>query len=204
MNQRVTIGLAILVLIMSAGTFVAAQSSAQLPRNPEQVLQRERIGALLTFVDYYFQYETQGGRLTNDGWKAADTFFLHPIPPPHQRTIYVIGEYGVGGGPGAVITKDGKTGSTRGTVPADVLAVGKIDPALQFAPDAQYEHGLQLELVLTKGRPAWKFNVEDTAVFVGVPTAILYVSLMRDRTTDGVIRKNADTTIAALKKIPAY
>jgi len=184
------------------------QSSNQLPQNPREVFQRERVGALLAFVERYFQYETQGERLSDEGWQVMAPFFLHPIPAPRERKIIVIGGYGVGGGNGPVIRwTPSPTPDRRATAEVEVStneAVGTIDSSLHFFPATVYGYTIVNDLVLTDKRPAWKFTKESPAVYIGVPTAILYVTVMREKTTDRTVRKNADTTLAALKKIPAY
>lgn len=187
---------------------LAAQSTVQLPSNPKEAIQRERVGALLSFVDSYWQYETEGGRLTDDGWRAAGVFFAHPVPPPRKRTIFIIGYYGVGGETMPVIK--------RIEMPsADVQAIsqvkvstnypiGKLDSALRFSPSTAIGFDVTYDLVLTNKHPAWKFRDEGFAIFIGLPTAILYVRLMRDSTTDLTLRKNADATLAVLTKIKPY
>lgn len=201
------LGARVATLVLIATT-VVAQSPTALQSNPEEVFRKERVGALLSFVEYYCQYETQGGRLTDSGWEAAAPFFAHPVPPPHERTIYVVGDYGVGGGPEPVIKPvDRPTPDLRAT--AQVLfstnsAIGKLDPSLGLTREAIYGFDVTYKLVLTDGNPAWKFGEEGSAIFIGIPTAILYVSLMREKTTDPAVRKNADATLAALKKMKPY
>ncbi len=209
MNRRSIIPLFLALILALLGEFVVtARTSSQQSGNSGELLQRERVGALLQFVEHYYQYETEGGRLTDEGWAAAASFFLHPIPPPRVRKITVVGDYGVGGGAVPVIKPaDLPAPDLRATAQVDVFttsAVGTIDSSLRFTADRTLGFEEIDDLVLTDKRPAWKFKEEPSSVMIGLPTAILYVSLMREKTTDPAIRKNADDTLAALRKVPAY
>lgn len=41
-------------------------------------------------VEEYWRMETTGGRLTPEGWKKANAYYLQPVPPPQKRIISVI------------------------------------------------------------------------------------------------------------------
>jgi len=211
MNQKrrgVRTLLTVLPLMALVAVPLAAQSISQRPPNPETAIQQERVGGLLSFVQDYWQYETEGGRLTDEGWRAADVFFAHPIPPPRERSIYIIGYYGVGGGSLPVIRDMQKPSANQRAVSqvkvATNNAIGKLDSALRFFPSTAIGFDVTYNLVLTNKHPAWKFTDEGSAVFIGLPTAILYVTIMRDRATDPALRKNADATLAVLKRIEPY
>lgn len=207
MNERESLRTLLRVLLLIAFGCGAASRAAndQLPSSPEAVVRQERTGGLLSFVQDYWQYETEGGRLTNEGWRAADIFFAHPIPPPRERTIYIIGYYGVGGGDLPVIKNMEKPSADRRAISQVQVstgnAIGKLDSTLRFLPSTSLGWNMTCDLVLTNKHPAWKFRDEGSPVFIGVPTAILYVTLMRDKATNPVVRKNADATLTALEKI---
>lgn len=201
-----------LLLVLSVMALVtvplAAPSTTQLSSNPEAVFQKERVGALLSFVQDYWQYETEGGRLTDEGWRAADVFFVHPVAPPRERTIFIIGYYSVGGEAMPVIRYVAKPSADQRAVSQVKVAtnspIGKLDSTLRFFPATDIGFDVTYDLILTNKHPAWKFRDEGSAVFIGLPTAILYVTLMRDRATDPAVRKNADATLVVLKKIEPH
>ena len=207
-RQAVRILLKALPMIALVAGPLVAQSTTQPSSSPGAVIKQERIGRLLSIVQDYWQYETEGGRLTDEGWRAADVFFAHPVPPPRERTIYIIGYYGVGGGDVPVIKYMENPSPDRRAISRVQVstsnAIGKLDSALRFFPSTTLGFDRIHNMVLTNKDPAWKFRDEDSLVFIGVPTAILYVRLMRDKATDPVVRKNARATLAVLEKIQPH
>src|SRR5436190_1862095 len=43
-----------------------------------------------TVVEEFWKMDTEGGRLTEAGWRAADAFFVRPVEPPEDKVILVI------------------------------------------------------------------------------------------------------------------
>jgi hypothetical protein len=41
-------------------------------------------------VEEFWKMETRGGRLTTEGWRSADRYFVRPIEPPNERVIGVV------------------------------------------------------------------------------------------------------------------
>src|SRR5438270_9121017 len=72
------------ILVFVAAPFCNAQSSSHPTKSPK------------TVVEEFWKMDTEGGRLTDDGWRAADSFFARPIEPPKERVICVIyGDFAV-------------------------------------------------------------------------------------------------------------
>jgi len=62
--------LAILLALLPGVIDGSAETSADQPKSPKAV------------VEEYWKFETEGGHLTDAGWKKGDTWRLRPSPPP--------------------------------------------------------------------------------------------------------------------------
>lgn len=189
------------VLILSALS-IFAQSPVNPPKSPSDI------------VAQFVQFEVNGGRLTTDGWHKADKFFVHPVPQPQNEKIFVIyDDYSV--------WKDlARIKGNTAMVTVGTLPVGDIDSEFHFKPskyykgywiynlllaDTHWEPDLNGGTIEVKGRPEWRINDSDpnmnlTVLTLTLTTAIRYVTEMRDKSTDPVIKKNADETLTILKR----
>lgn len=186
--------IAVLVIAILAST----QPSAGQTKSPKAV------------VDEFWKMETQGGRLTPDGWKAADAYFVRPSKPPKDLVIGVVdNEYSIG---------DPAT-RTSNTATVTVHVGGlmwKIDPNMRISILSDQVKGfVAYELVLTgthwesapdrrtlrevSGEPEWRIEKEGD-IWLTVDTAIRYLSHVRDTTSDPAIKRNADRSLATLRQ----
>lgn len=161
-------------------------------------------------IEAFWKIETAGGRLTDEGWRAADHFFVKPIEPPHARVIYVIdSDYAVWDptvrdstaevtiGVGGLIWKiDPRMHTTvflnqvKGAVVYKLVLVSK---HWEFAPDHR-------TLAEVSTAPQWRIQEADGAVWLTVDTAIRYLNQKRDNSTDPLIKKNAEQSLAMLRR----
>jgi len=156
-----------------------------------------------------------GDLLTSTGWLSASGLFTDPLPPP-KAGVRVMSNYW--GPPGALR----KLGDNAVDVLVGCWHLGTIDAALRFAPapktDAVKESELyHLVFAPTHGRtfengkilqsedrgypPRWQISRPLDMPFTTVNTAIRYVLEKREKTSDPVIKKNADKTLAALLRL---
>lgn len=160
----------------------------------------------------FFKFEAGGGRLTTEGWREANKFFVDPIAVPPKEQLYVIDQHY------AVWDHDRslKDGTVRVTV--GVGFQGQIDSELRLIPvQGQGGGRVMLDLTQTKhywepapdgkvkevtGLPQWRIKPSSVGamVFLETDTAIRYVREMRQKATDPAIRRNADKTIATLSR----
>jgi hypothetical protein len=165
------------------------------------------------------QYEklvADGAFLTPEGWKQAGKLYDRSGPFPRGGVISLMS---TGGALGENWINDGRAEvETKWT---DYL--GTVDSALRYQPP-KYEYSVRptmtvyvFHLVYTnKHRDIgangetirevtgpWEWKMEDPPIarWATVDRTIVYVSLMRDKSNDPGIRKNADKTIAALKRL---
>ncbi len=193
MKRSLIIGLVPPVL----GLVALAQAPPAQLQSPTQV------------VGEYMKLEAEGGRLTTEGWYKAGAFFVQPPTLPQNKKIEVIGgDYSVSQKP--LVVK----GDTA-TVTVDIEDEAGLDSNLSLVQPiaGTIKSGLAFNLVLTNkywelgddgklkqviGPPQWKIADAWTTVWISVDTAIRYVTDMRSRTTDPIVKKNADKTIASL------
>jgi hypothetical protein len=185
-----------LVLVLAFGVIGAfAQSPAPAAKSPKALVQE------------YWNLETHGERLTDQGWNKAAGFFLHPGPAPHNKRIVVISEdssvdeWTTNGNTALILVGHGKT-------------VGTVDSNMAFVRDSSdaIKEGILFNVVLTdkywilnedgktvkevSGVPEWKIDTKgtDTVIWLSLDTAIRYVTQIRDEAADISIKKNAGKT----------
>jgi len=182
--------------ILGAAAASAAQPAARPRKSPKVI------------VEEFWKMDTEGGRLTEAGWRAADRFFVRPIAPPLERTICVFDYDFAVRNPKIQDNKAQVIVGTAGTV-------WKIDSHMRLGICSDqgkdfWVHKLVLSakhweftsdgrsLKEVDGEPEWRFEKEGNHVYVTVETAIRYLSQVRDSSTDPVIKKNADRALEVL------
>ncbi len=185
--------------LMLGADILLAQTMGTEAKSPKEV------------VEQFLKMETQGGRITPEGWRKASTFFVRPSRPSRDIRVFVVyRDYAVWN---PVIK------GTTATVMMDIYSEGRIDSALRYTPpDAHsYKSGIMFKLVLTDkywelgphgnattevaGPREWRIDEASPMLVLNAQSAIRYVNEMRDRTTDPVTKKNARTTLLALKHL---
>lgn len=194
-KRLLTLGL---LFVLAAS--VAAQSSAE--QSVKAVLQR------------YRKMDADGERLTPRGWYKASAFFIKPSPPPQHYVVTVM--------PGEIVGKPLVTGN-RAEVWVEYYAEGRIDSSARFertlAPtlkgpipsrqqyyllltDSHWEFGRNGEATKeVKGPPEWRIETFESEPRIMIETAIRYLTQLRNKSSDPVIRKNAARSIAALRRL---
>jgi hypothetical protein len=161
-------------------------------------------------VQQYEKVVAEGFLLTPEGWKHASRLWDSSDPYPKDGEIVVrsaggsIGEDWVKGNRAQVETKWNDL-------------YGRIDSALRYKPEGPNGEGIamvqEFPLVCVtqpslKDEPGsggcageWKIAGPQQSRVATIPVAIRYVSEMRDKSTDPINRKNANRTIAILKRL---
>jgi len=185
-------------MIFVVASFAAvAKGSDDQQRSPRKV------------VEDFWNMEIDGGRLTPQGWNRAEQFFVRPTPMPMKKVISVVYK-------GSVIS-DPIVHGTRAEVTVDIQPQGRINSELLFIPSESYKSGLLVRLTLTDkhreqdshsrlgketiGAPEWRIEGAGNMLWISVDTAIRYVTEMRAKTSNPLIKKNADRTLAKLKSL---
>lgn len=161
-------------------------------------------------VEDFWKFEIDGGRLTPDGWSRGNDFFVRPIPMSGVGKITVIDRNSSVWDP----VMDGK----KCRVTIGISSLGRLGPKLQyFPPDSRFvKEGAEYRLVLTEthsqlgtdgktskeiaGPLRWRIEGPGSPIFITLDTAIRYLSEKGEHSPDPVIRKNAEKTLAALRK----
>jgi hypothetical protein len=189
---------AALVILFGVIASVAQVPTAQKPT--ELVIRR------------YEKFVADGSLLTPEGWKRASELFDTSDAYPANGEIWVVST-------GGAVGEDSIKGDRAQVETKWNDSFGIIDSSLRLKPpdpSGSIMMGEIFSLVFihrpsgTKGtsdapEPAglgeWKIEGPRRVRTATIPVAIRYATEMRDRSNDPVIRRNADKTIAALKRL---
>lgn len=199
----------LLAVVLGLGATAAlAQAPSSPSKSPKDV------------VEKIFQFETNGGRLTTDGWYKASRIFvrMYPVAPP-IKIVHVVRN-----GANDKVEETART-ENWAEVSVSTSLLGEIDAALRFKPvPKQGAYGVLLlqstqvtfHVVLTEkqwrvnrdgGRdyevtssPQWLIDCDQSDIWINRETAIRYVTDMRDKTGDPAIKRNAEETLATFKR----
>src|SRR6267154_2167860 len=150
-----------------------------------------------------FAMETRGGRLSKAGWTRGDRFFASPVPMPLQRHVVVISEHHS--------VYETSINGDRAEVSNDIEDLGRIDSTLHYTPPPPGVLKMTAIYHLVKNHPsnsstraaeasAWKITDPGPTLWLNRETAMRYVLDARDKTSDPAVRKNADQTLAILRR----
>jgi hypothetical protein len=165
-------------------------------------------------VEEVWKMGVSGELLTAEGWTRASGYFVEPNPKPQDKSFDVISnDYGF---------PDFRINNNKAEVFFEFTDAGRIDSKLHYSPPppARYYKTAKLfRLVLTPtymrmfgpdgkteierkptGQSSWEIEDHLDRPWTTVNSAIRHVLEIRNKTTDPVIQKNADETIAKLLK----
>ncbi len=167
-------------------------------------------------VEEFWKLETDGGRLTPEGWNKANAFFVRSTTPPTKRIILVIDK--------DFSVWDPVVKGNTADVIVGVHGICEINSELRssrWPPAATGKDGAFWKLVLTNkhwelgtdgnaarevtGSAEWRIDSAGSGgtgneIWLTVGAAIRYVTQMRDKTTNPVVKQNADRTLSILKR----
>ncbi|MGO9453841.1 MAG: hypothetical protein ACLQDV_22735 [Candidatus Binataceae bacterium] len=158
---------------------------------------------------------TEGDLLTAKGWEKTSGFYVQTGPPPENSSFQVMSNDWAAG----PITVRGESAD----VGVGYIAAGKIDSMLRYTPPPRIPYmktGIMYHLTLVPGynvmygsdgktivskKPSgtrgWQIEGPRGMPWTTVNTAVRYVLEMREKTTDPVVRKNADETLTKLLQL---
>ena len=156
-----------------------------------------------TVTQSFVKLDTLGARLTPESRRSAATLFESPDTDRSTLLVSVIGShYGF-----SKLSQDAH--DARFYFGYEVL--GKLDDSLRFTPSrsaVEIRSFKKFRVVVGKKNSnsetiEWRIvGSQPRGSFITPEAAIRYVTQMRDRTTDGTLKHNADKTIASLKRYP--
>jgi hypothetical protein len=192
--------------IVPALFLAAATVAAQTPQSNGKPTEK--------VVIQYEKFVENGAFLTPEGWKTAGKLYDRSDAFPRDGTIFLMS---TGGSLGEIWVKDSRAEvETKWT---DYF--GTIDSSLRYEPPKSDIHLAMTAYVFhlvytnkhrdigTSGETIreitgpWEWKIEDPQIkrWTTVDRAIAYVSTIRDNTDDPLLKKNADKTIAALRRL---
>jgi hypothetical protein len=157
----------------------------------------------------YEKFVEQGSFLSSHGWKTASKIYLETYPYPPDGTIQVVTT-------GGLVGEDSNRNNRAEVELKWTDHLGTVDSKLRFKkPDygcvaTIYQFGLVYtdkhreispdgNVVESTGPWSWKIETPLKDRPATVAQAIIYVEVMRDKSKDPVIKKNANQTIKMLK-----
>jgi hypothetical protein len=201
--------------LVSLGPAPASGQGAARPKSPREVLEA------------YRKMDAEGERLTVDGWYRASRFFVKPSRPPQQYVLALTnGERVTDPDPwfkGNNRAKCSVVCSGIGQIDSLGRFTSVVSPGLDMSPRLE---GPQMrgpaplvreyDLVLTdapwelvpgredlrevKGPPEWRIDgAPEAEPWVTIEAAIRYLTQLRGKSGDPVIKGNADKSIATLR-----
>ncbi len=191
----------LIVLIMCSIVGATAQSPMGSGLSPKDVVER------------LWKEATEGKLLTPDGWSQTSRFFVQHNAFPANGSLRIVSNYwGV---------DHSSVSNDTAEVDMEYADAGTVDASLMYSPprsSGSYKTAMVFHLVFAPTH--WTMFKSDGKVITGkeertgpmewqiqdaaglpwttVNTAIRYVLEKREKSTDPVIRKNADETIARL------
>lgn len=178
------------------------------------------LGTPKEVVARFSKMEAQGGRLSPEGWSQGAVFFVKPASFQKRTTMLIIDD---------VILGQTKINGGQAEVWAEYLAFGKLDWVGRFNSTVGFAGGssqypvkgptkfrepykLKLSsehwdlandgtLKAANGPAEWRIDPFQPEPRISIETAIRYLITLRDKTTDAVIKKNAQRSIAALQRL---
>jgi hypothetical protein len=192
--------LSVSLFLMVVASGVCGQTGTKETKSPKEV------------VEAFWKLETEGGRLTPEGWHNAGSFFVRPSPPPQKKTIAVIsGKY-------KYSVDERWVKGNQAEIANGYVDLGRIDSDLHYSPpDSRFydnKTAVLYHLVLTdrhweigpdgiterevSGPLAWRIEKPEPILWITVDTAIRFVKGVGEKTTDPIIKKNAEQTLAKL------
>ena len=199
MRQRILCAIFVTVIVTSAPV---QSSSPAANKSPGEI------------VDRLWRMATQGKLLTANGWQRAAGFFSLPATPPDNSKIWVTSnDWGL------------DSESIKGSSAEVVMGFedeGTIDAALRYTPPPKTDAvktGIVYHLILQSthapvygpdgktvvremtGPAAWQIEDSPKTTWTTVNTAIRYVLETRSKTSDPILTRNADDTIAKLLRL---
>jgi hypothetical protein len=147
----------------------------------------------------FCELDSQGEQLTPDGWQRIAALFVNPGTPRRDKLVVTDR-----GGQLRLTPERGKIGLGR-----EYIQFGQIElPRVRFSavgglpPGAKIrEEGLYAVRVPGPGGTEdWRIEGPVPEPHLTVDAAIRYVTKIRTDTKDATIRKNADETLATLKR----
>jgi hypothetical protein len=173
-------------------------------------LQAIQLDSPTKVIERFCSLDERGARLTREGWNEAAALFLKPIPFPKDWVIEISKSNILIGKP--------QVAGNAAEVWMQYTGLGQIDSKLHFSwgkqpPGPVFTRGLYT-LVLTDrhwilygehdelkevaGAKEWRIKDFQLDLLMKLDTAISYITEMRDKSKDPIIKKNANRTIAIL------
>lgn len=144
-------------------------------------------------VQRFVRIDTDGERLTPDGWREADRLFLRHSTPPQDRRIIVIEKH---------YKVSESTLPTNAGYYLGYWQIGRLDSSLRLHPFvSKTETRFFDKFVVQKTGAGWKIEgPQPTEMHLTPEAAIRYLTEMRDNSTDASAKSNASRSIEILKR----
>lgn len=209
----------VFVAVLVVATLISGPSRAEHVERPRQSAQTSACqDPPKEIVETLWRMAARGELLTAKGWTEASTFFTNPGPPPGNKAVRIVSDY--------YSVNPSSTDGAKATVDVGFLHAGLIDASLRYTAPAprppMVKHDVLayrlvsgpaylmmygpdgktlLEKKEVPGSIVWQIDGPPPAPWLTVNAAIRYVLETRDKTKDPIIKRNANQTLAKLRKL---
>jgi len=182
-------------------------------------------------IQAYRSVDAKGERLTDAGWYGAARFFVKPEHPPQRRVAAVMegevigyearinGEHAQVSLRCSAVGQIDPLGRFTSLVAPSLLDLSGRPLRRPGTPqihgpapivreydlvltDTHWEFGPSLEsLREVKGSPEWRIETFEFEPWITIDVAIRYLTQLRDGPSSALIKRNAETSIAALRRL---
>lgn len=191
-------------VLLAVGLILVATSLHSQTTSLEQVPPRK-------VIEQYLEMVEKGDLLTSEGWNRVSALFSAPNPEPKDNTIFVTTKH-------HSISERWIKGNQAEVQDGWWDPVGSFDSALRYIPSSQtrtegnigiyhliltdkyWEHGADGSAKELTGPLQWKIDGPLTRRWTTVEAAIRYVTQMRDKSSNAVVKQNADKTVEVLQR----
>jgi hypothetical protein len=143
-------------------------------------------------VGRFCEMDSQGKQLTTQGWHEMAALFSEPGTPPATKVI-VVKDF--------VVSRPEIMGN-RAELYVEYVYLGQIDSAVgRFSSLPYVKVRSGFDLVRSENAAEWRIAVAPPESHITIAAALRYMTDIHDHATDSNTKRNAETAIAALKRL---
>jgi hypothetical protein len=143
-------------------------------------------------VRQFVRLDTEGRRLTVDGWRAADQLLTDHSTPPQEKRIVVIAKH-------YKVSESGLPANTAYYL--GYWQIGRLDSALRFHPFAsRIETRFGDKFAVQKTGAGWKIRGSQPREMHLTPSAAIRYLTEIGKRSSAAIKSNAAKSLATLKR----
>jgi hypothetical protein len=140
----------------------------------------------------FCELDSKGARLTADGWKQSDKFFVTTTNPNFGKAI-VVRDY--------VISAPEIEGNSA-LFYVEYIYMGQLDQQARYAdiPNIPSQMKVRVEFRLIRTGKDWKINTPSPVPHITIDAAVAHVQELQINAKSALVRRNAEQALKSLKR----